>query len=334
MEAAMLEAQERWRVITLDTVQCSDPKIAAVGREGAMAHAEVVALAHESDDPTAAFGLIASILTHNWIGAGVGLFHESAKEDSKKNHIRSVVQRRRAVNDMLPELAKTVAGPAVEKDPLGIDYDENWFQSNTPDRLKLTNNSGSAMTRCTLQVDIRGIDGVWVRNVHFVPAWPAGRELFTDYYSPSDIDAAAGFTNSVTQVQEVVVSVWCDEMAHEGQRLQYAGAPRDEDMLRALNQKLDVKVDYVHKPFTEQGPSLGISFSGIANLPACRITLVCNGGEEHNFEFARAASKDGERVSYPTRGALRDCPKSVEVILRLDTMGADWKKTVEIASRR
>jgi len=334
LEAAVLEAQERWRVITLDTVKCSDPKIAAVGREGASAHAGVVALAHESDDPTAAFGMLASMVTQNWIGFGVALLRESAKADAKINHIKSVVQRRRAANNLLPELAKTIAGPVVEKGPLGIDYDENWFHQDTPDRIRLTNKSGSAMTRCTLQVDIRGKDGLWVRNVHFVPEWPADKELFTDYYSSSDTDAAAGFAISVTQVQEVVVSVWCDELAHEGQHLQYVGAPRDEDMLRALGQELDVKVDYVARPFTEQGPSLGVTFSGVANLPACRVTLVCLGDEEQEFEFARAASRNGERVSYPTRGALRDCPKSVEVILRLDMMGEDWKKTVEIASRR
>src|SRR5437763_15168418 len=50
VEAATLEAQERWRVIALNAVQCSDARIVAVAKEGAEAHEAVLALTRQISD--------------------------------------------------------------------------------------------------------------------------------------------------------------------------------------------------------------------------------------------------------------------------------------------
>jgi hypothetical protein len=218
---------------------------------------------------------------------------------------------------------------------VAIDYDENWFTDRAADRLKLSNTTGKPMTRCTVQAEVRGEDGTWIRDVRYVAEWRPGKELIAEYPSGAKEDATMR-TVAAIRVQEVKVSVWCDELSRVEQKLQYVGAPRDEDMLRALNDKLNVEIDYVAKPFTEPGPSLGVRFMGIASLPPCHVTLICKHaqGEPQTFEFNHGAWRDGLRFSYPSRGVLRGMPEAIDVVLRLDMMGADWKKTVGIARHR
>jgi hypothetical protein len=79
---------------------------------------------------------------------------------------------------MLPEIAKELAEPPAKETPIEINFDKNWFVLGEPDRINLKNASGQELTRATLQVDIRGRSGSWVRNIHFVDKGAPGHVLW------------------------------------------------------------------------------------------------------------------------------------------------------------
>lgn len=337
VEPAVLEAKERWRVITLQGVESSDHRIKGVAKEAAAAHAEILDIANtrpEGGDIVA--GLALSLVLQNPGPLIRGAVREADKDGSYTDRYAAAVQRRRAATFLLPELAKELAGPESKGPVLSIDFDENWFGANLPDRLNLTNVTDTDLTGSTVQVDLRGRDGKWVRNVHFVPSWPRGQALFVDYLSsdPKDLAAISGTTG--VEVQDVAVSIWCDQMKSEGIAMHYPGKARDEDRARQLEKLMVLTIDYVAKPFTEPGPSVGVTLGGVQRLQACKVILACHvaNATDQILEQGLKSWEGGRRISLPSRGALQGCPESVDVTVKLDGSEVEWRKNVKVSARR
>lgn len=250
------------------------------------------------------------------------LIRTAATAQHQDDLLKDAVVRRRAATCLLPELAKELAGPVATTSPLTVDFDENWFASAAPDRIRLKNVAATDLTNCTVQVDVRGKSGAWVRNVHYVASWPAGRELTAGYATsePNEIAAISGI--SAVEVQDLVVSLWSDQVRLEGQEIHYAGKARDEDRLRQLDELMSISLDYVEKPLFESGPCIGVTMHGVAGLPRCTIEMVCHGGNkvDQRLEAAVDAWRDGGRRSLQSRGALHSCPDDADVVVRLDGM--------------
>ena len=334
-DPAIIEARERWRAITLGTVESPDRRLEVVGKEGARAQQRLLQYAEQSSDSSAAFTMIGSLATGDMTGLTLAVLRSLKEGETRDAQLAELVRSRRAASLLLAELAPSVAGPITDHSPLSIDFDESWFDPSTPDQLKLTNISGAALARCTVQVDLRGRDGMWVRNIHFVPSWPAGADLLARYVTISPTEPQAVLGLSAILVEELAITFWCDQLRSERLSYRYLGEQRDADLTRQLNDHLAVTVDYVASPFTEPGPSLGVTISGVSQLPACTVALSCNGGNATApFQFGRDAWTSDDRYSYPTRGVLRDCPNSVDVTIKLDGMEVTWTHRVPITRRR
>lgn len=337
LEAAVLEARERWRVITLEGLETSDRRIRGVAKEAAAAHAQILDIAASSSDGSAVvIGLALALATSNPLQLTRPVGRELSREADRGAKYAAAVQRRRAATFLLPELAREFAGEQRKEPVLAIDFDENWFGEGLPDRVSLTNVSGSDLTNCTVQIDIRGRSGKWVRNVHFVPSWSKTKKMWSDYVStdPTQLESISGTT--ATEVQDLKVSVWCDELRAEGIELRYSGLARDEDRARQLENLMAVRVDYVESPFLEKGPCIGVTLTGVNRLPACKVSVTCHGGNKVDqlLEMQVRGWEKHQRISLQSNGALSGCPDSVDVVLQLDGSEKTWTKNVKVSSSR
>lgn len=333
LEPAALEAKERWRVIQMGEIETEDRKIRAVAKEAASAHEAVLRVAKESGDDGMIVDLaLAMVLESPWL-----LARSISREAHSGNAARfgEVVQRRRAATFLLPELAAELAGPKQDAPVLELDFDENWFGMNKPDRLNIRNSSERRLGNCTLQIDIRGANGKWVRNIHFVPTWDAGAMLWADYMSSDPTQLASISGTTATEVQDIKVSLWCNEL-NSVSEIHYPGALRDADRLAQLNQLLTFEADYVGEPFFEQGPCIGVKLGGVDRLRKCKVLVVCHGGNQvdQKLEMSIADWQAGERISLQSRGALLGCPRSVEILVKCDGFEKGVSKTVEISRSR
>ncbi|MBI5849745.1 MAG: hypothetical protein HZB39_01695 [Planctomycetes bacterium] len=335
-DPAVFESRERWRAIVLETIESPDKRLDAIAREGAKLQQQVVKYLEESDDPSDVAEYLSSL------GEAAAVEVKQRSSDPRQNwtsrvpnELALLIQRRRAVGMMLAMLAPDMGGSPAEAPPVEIDFDKRRFIPAVPDRLKLRNISGSTLKRCTIQVDVRGQEGNWVRNLHFLPAWADGEWRVATYATVSDGDPIAALGLSTKVVQAIIVSVWCDGLRSEGIAYQYEGASFEADMNEELARHMNVTVEFEKSPYSEPGPSLLITIHGVPSIPPSRVTLNCeDGGATAPFQFARDEWDEDSRYSYPTRGALRSCPKSVEVTIALDGMGVTWTKRVAVTERR
>lgn len=333
LEPAVLEAKERWRVIQMGELEVQDRRLKAVAKEAAASHDAIINLANESEDGDAILELALALVMGSPRAVLRGLRREV--QGAAGNRYAVAIQRRRAATFLLPELAAELAGPRQKKAALEVDFDENWFGTDTPDRLNLKNVSERSLTNCTLQVDIRGANGKWMRNIHFVPAWDAGKVLWADYASsdPSLLASISGTT--ATEVEDVKVSLWCNELNGVSE-IRYPGALRDADRLAQLDRLISFEVDYVGEPFFEHGPCIGVKLGGVTLLRQCEVRAVCHGGggDDQKLEVSLEAWGGGQRISLQSRGALLGCPSSLEVTVKCDGMEKGVTKTVEISQSR
>lgn len=334
MERAVIEAKERWRVVTLRSLETADRRIEVVAREGAEAHAKLLDQAADAGDDST-FAILASLLINPALVV-LPLAREADQASARVARYETAVQRRRAASFLLSDLAQEFAGPAAEKPPFGIDFDEHWFGPPGPDRVSLVNESGRDLSNCTVQVDLRGKKGKWVRNIHFVAAWPKGQKLWADYFSvdPREVAALAGTT--AIEVQELKVSLWCVELRAESISVPYDDVARQADQQRQLDTHLDLVLDYVARPWIEKGPCIGITMREGGTLSSVKIDVTCRGdGEPTRLTHTVREWPRGARVSVQSFGELAECPSTVDVEITVEGLPqAVTRKGLKISSRR
>lgn len=333
IEPAAAEAKERWRVATLESVSSTDRRIQAVAKEAAAAHAHLLDAAHEAGDDLLV-PIVGAAITGNFF-AIANVVRVAGAEQKRWRRYETALQRRRAAMFLLPEIAQELAGAPREK-AVVLDFDENWFGPvETPDRISLKNQSGEDLSNATVQVDVRGVAGQWMRNVHFVESWPKGQKLWADYLSTDPNDVAALFGITAKEVQDLRVSVWCPELRTEIAQ-HYPDADRAADRLQQLEQHVKFTLDYVAKPIIESGPCVGITMAGVAQLPGFELALDCKveGAEPVRLQMARKGWVSGGRLSLQSRGTLGGEPKSVELRLEVDGLDKPLVKELKISSRR
>ncbi len=335
MERAAIEAKERWRVVTLRSLEAADKRIEVVAREGADAHEKLIEQAASAGDEGVLL-VVAAGAINPALALGV-LIREVNKSSTEAARYEAVVQRRRAASFLVAELAREFAGVAVEKPPLAVDFDENWFGPLVPDRVNLVNESGRDLSNCTVQVDLRGKSGNWVRNVHFVSAWPKDQKLWADYLSADPRDVAALVGTTAIQVQELKVTLWCNELRSESVSIPYDNAAREVDQRRQLEAHLDLALDYVAQPFFEKGPCIGLTMNVGGALPRTKIDVVCRGGGGKPVTLTHTVGEWslGDRVSVQSFGALEACPTTVDVTLTIDGLSEPiTRKRLRFPARR
>ncbi|MFN7587046.1 MAG: hypothetical protein ACK5UQ_00840 [Planctomycetota bacterium] len=318
-EPAVLEARERWRVISLEGAESGDRRLKAVAKEAGEAHSRLLDELGRTDD-AGGIALVGSLLSGNpllILGAGARQLDKVAEREAR---IQALVQRRRACMFLLPELAKELAGPVAKAGAIELNFDEEWLVAGEPDRLNIKNCTDQPLTNATVQVDLRGRDGRWVRNVHFVEEWAAGQVVWANYlgHDPASIESLAGVTS--VEIQDLRVSVWAAEACIENVDLHYPKADRDEDRWRMLDERLAVEFDYVSKPLIEKGPCIGVRLRGVGSLPGCKIRLTCNREDDDPvvLRWDVASWSEGGRVSVQSDGALQRPPVSVEIRLEVE----------------
>lgn len=333
IEPAAAEAKERWRVATLESISSTDRRIQAVAKEAAASHARLLDAAHEAGDDLL-MPIVGAAITGNFF-AIANVVRVAGAEQKRWRRYETALQRRRAAMFLLPEIAQELAGAPREK-AVALDFDENWFGPvETPDRLNLTNQSGEDLSNATVQVDVRGVAGQWMRNVHFVGSWPKGQKLWADYLSTDPNDVAALFGITAKEVRDLRVSVWCPELRTEIAQ-HYPDADRGADRSRQLDERLKFTLDYVARPIIESGPCIGVRMAGVAQLPGFKLTLKCKaaGGEPVRLQMAGKSWLSGARLSVQSRGALSTEPESVELNVEVDGADVSIVKQLKISSRR
>ena len=318
-EPAVLEARERWRVISLEGAESGDRRFKAVAKEAGEAHSRLLDEFSRTDD-AGAIVLIGSMFSCNPLAMLGAAARQLAKDAEREARVQALVQRRRACMFLLPELAKELSGPVAKDGAIELNFDEEWLVPGKPDRLNMKNCTDQPLTNATVQVDIRGRDGRWVRNVHFVEEWAAGQVVWAYYlgHDPARIESLAGVTS--VEVQDIRVSVWAAEARIENVALHYPKADRDEDRWRILDERLAVEFDYVAKPLIEKGPCIGVRLRGVGSLPGCKIRLTCNqeDGDPVVLHWDVASWSEGGRVSVQSNGVLQRPPVSVEIRLEVE----------------
>lgn len=331
LEPAALEARERWRVIMLEGLETQDQRIRGVAKEAAAANRQFLGLASRASDAAAIAGLAWAVVADRPLASR----RDTVKESVDDKIYAAVVQSRRAVTFLLPEIARGLAGHSHGSAVLEIDFDENWYGTE-PDRINLTNVSGINLTNSTVQVDIRGRTGPWVRNVHFVASWPSGKKLWADYHTSDQSGISAISRTTATEVQEIRVSLWSVEICKEDESIIYPGKDRDADRVRQIDRLVTFSIDYVESPIFESGPCVGVTLGGVTRLPSCKVEVTCRGGNrvDQVLEYKVADSRQGDRISLQSRGSLRRCPDSFDVTVRLTDSDATVVKKGLVARHR
>jgi hypothetical protein len=208
---------------------------------------------------------------------------QSADIQAQIRRLIEAVNRQKAAALMLPRIAKKLSGPAIQsKHPLRVDIDETWGFAG-PDWLTVVNASGRTLNNCTVVVRLFGKDGEERDNVHFVETWPSGKTLYAAYDVGTRVLETTVDRQTVTLIQEVRTSLYCDELTATAIPYRYAGQERDKDITRYLNQMLKPKSSY--QPFSkgliwDTQRSVVVSFDGLQFLPKGTVTVTAKNGSD------------------------------------------------------
>ena len=241
--------------------------------------------------------------------------------------------RSRAAQLMLPSIASRTAGEDRHgPDPISIDLDESFAASAAFDLIALRNVSGVTLNDCTVLVELRGADGRVSQNVHFVESWDAGSERFSRYGVGIETPNGPVGRQTVNGVNEVRVSLWCNELRRERTVYTYPGPERDRDVATMLEGRAKLTTEYVPNPFWGVGRCFDLGFVGVPQIPAHTITMYFTMPDgPKKMTWQRGEWNQGESRRFDTgEGFLPVDPLDVEIAFSFEGIGYQWRSAIDM----
>ncbi len=329
-------------ILDFQSIRSTDPDIRFLAQEAAEAAAELRQAWLGLLDVPAPPGAV-EVFIEGFIRGFIGMPVDTTEIDiavASITEARVVVRSARrleAASLLLPRVARKHAGPTVKSgQAVVIDFDEAWGPIGPDDWLTLRNNSNHTLHNVTIDVALRGQSNETCKNIHFLSSWQPGTDVFAEYGNGVEILDKTVFRQTVSRVQEVTVSLWCDELTQEGVRHVYEGEERANDVARYCK---NIKLKARYQPFkdgllfdTHRGVRL--LMEGIPFLPQPQITIIFRRGDDvkgWNWDIERW--DDGEEITLNTDGKLAWDPDDYTVIVGFPSVGceqaykATWKKS-------
>lgn len=191
---------------------------------------------------------------------------------------------------------------------ISIDVDGSWNNTFTRDWLYVRNDTGRAMTNCTLFVTLEGINADTGaverdRHFHFMTDWPAGSWIYAPYSSRSASGIASN--ESVDVIKSVHVDVFSDQV-RDSVKYAYSGPDFDKDVERYANDFLVSRIvgswhnyDPNHTFFNN---GFELRYDGtLSRFPASHVTVAVFEGTEQK---ALRWNVSGSRIKAGAFGKL------------------------------
>ncbi len=207
-------------------------------------------------------------------------FNKQAKNQTvaMQNEVRNLMDtfdRIEAARLMLPRIARKLAGPVTsQSEPLAVDIHETWGFMG-PTQITVQNQTGRTLHYCTVVVRLTGKTGETKENVHFVIEWKPGQQLHADYGSGIEVLERMMDRETVTLIQNVTVSLFCDELTARG-FLPIRWREEGQDISRYLEQVFKPRSSY--RPYSkgllwDDQRAVQVSFGGLQFLHAGTLVV-------------------------------------------------------------
>lgn len=344
-EMPQLLAEAQIKIVRYQSIATTDPLVRRIAEGAAesgtamiQSHETLDAMAHDSGASSFLLGALGLYLGDptTIISGASGVLAKGDVRQQERIKWAAAFNRARAAQLMLPEAARTYAGPALRSRVIGVDFDESFAGSAAYDAITLTNNSGKELSHCTVLVELRGRDRDTRQNVHYVASWEAGGLRHAQYGIGIESDSGIYGRQTVHGVQQVLVSMWADEESQEAASYRYPGPERDNDIRAILDGKMKVTYRYDAHPSFVPGPSVLLLLTGVPTIPAHRVTLVF-----HPKGLADAASSSGwmweqsqwnqnEPRNFGLSGKLKFEPEVMDIVVAFPDSGYKYTRTVTI----
>ncbi len=220
-------------------------------------------------------------------GAGKLADYAEKKPDPIQSEINKYLVGLRRAQDakrLLPKIAKKIAGKVSTEKIVEIDINEPWGIDDFT-FFKIQNKSSDGLENCTLIISLFGEKGSdMVQNVYFITRWDANEVIEYRYTDGEKIVNEIVGRTTVSDIDNVKVAFYCDEVRSENITYKYNGPEKLKDIQVILDDNFNLRFKY--QPFIEDGGfawidqdmGLIISFEGLDYLPAHSIEVVAMNG--------------------------------------------------------
>lgn len=334
-DVTQILAEMKAAIIDLEKLRTADGDIGKVAQEahaGLVASLEAIERLQILAKPPGVQEAIVTGLLHGFLLDIPGVLKRAAESEGQAKAIEDELRtfigafhRLQSAMLLIPNLAKQYGGPKVVQGQAAIiDYDEAWGPFGPKSRAGLLNYFGD-LHHCTILIELRGRTEV-SRNVHFIPEWKSGVPIHA-MYSPGEVVLDQTLSKqTVPEVQEVIVSVWADELTQEEIHYQYRGKARDLDIERYC-QGLEVTCEF--RPFqnglfvnTHRGVQLQLN--GMAFIEQSRVAATFRRGQESkSFSWNLGRWQQGESKTLDTQGELTWDPDTI--LVEVEFPGTSYK---------
>ena len=219
-----------------------------------------------------------------------------------------------SIKRLLPRIAQKYSGPeVVEGQAILVDFDEAWGPFGPKSEIRLINN-GEDLTNCTILVEVQSSTEI-ARNVHFISEWKKEKTIYASYL-PSKKYINEVFKQTVPNADQIVISIWSDQVTQTKMRYKYAGKERDKDIARYCE---SVQISMNYRPFEtgvlwNTNRRVNLKLEGISFLSDPEITVQFERDNQlKSLSWKQEYWEQGETKQLDTEGKLEWDPKKIRV---------------------
>lgn len=317
------------KIMSLGRIRGTDPDVDYLAKQGREAIAQVIDQAEQlraSPRPRSVETLILTsacdVLANDFPSAAGRLRAQIDRSEGVNDRLvalSTALDKLDAAHQALPSVARNYAAPSTAgTGRISVDFDECLGFEPLEDWVSLQN-SGAALSDCTVVVVIEGADGSQRQNVHFVETWPAGGRLHARYRAGRPVGERMIGRATVIDVQEVHIEVISPAYSEQASYT-YVGKERDKDV-QAWCQEARFELHYHpqkrHLLLFQGHRRVDLSLTGVRGLPAGELQLTFHCGDKaRTAVFSSDVWKQGERRAFrPSPDLLPSDPSRVDLVL-------------------
>lgn len=228
----------------------------------------------------------------------------------------SLLQNLDAAAYLLPRAAEANSAKLTDSsDKFKINIDESILRY-TNDYLYIKN-LGNELSNVTLEVELIGLKGESIKNIHFIEKWSANSEMRAIY--SSGVDNPDGKTSvgktSVLGIQKANVLILSSKLSTRI-NYNYQGKEKDDDIER-YTQKMKLSLKYY--PFVggvifDDKQGFYLKMEGFPYL-GCDIDVTYNKNKESKREVHKGLLLSGKESAYLYMNNVKFDPSDIEVRL-------------------
>lgn len=277
-------------------------------------------------------GLYGNVLTGYAIG--VEADKKQAAINAEFLGLVAAVEKADVAHLLLPRVAEKYSAPAaVNNGRIVADVDEIWGGSLSHDWLCL-HNGGPEIEDCTILVEIKGKEGDFRKNVHFVPKWSSNTWIYSRYDIGKPVLNRVVGRMTVIGIDTVDISVYSPKFSTNF-NYKYTGAEANKDIQKWCD---TTKFSKNYRPFKagvfwDDQRALHLRYDGGCGfLPKGNVVLTFKNGNQSkawNWDFDSWFVNDWKLFETPKDGLTFD-PETIDILITFPNTTAQINRTIKV----